>query len=102
MKISPNNSEAYNNAKARVQKLKGFYWHLFFYIAINIFLIIISFNNRSFTFDNFFKFKTFGTAIFWGIGIFFHALDVFGNNIFFGKKWEERKIEEFLKKKNSF
>lgn len=34
----------------------------------------------------------------WGIGIFFHALNTFKWNPFFGKDWEKRKIEELLEK----
>jgi len=34
----------------------------------------------------------------WGIGVFFHALNTFKWNPFFGKDWEKRKIEELLEK----
>ena len=34
----------------------------------------------------------------WGIGVFFHALNTFKLNPFFGKDWEKRKIEELLEK----
>ena len=93
------NSEAYISAQKRLKKLKGFYSHLFFYVVINIILIVISFNNRPLTFDNFFNLRTFATPFFWGIGLFFHAMGVFGSSLFFGKDWEERKIQEIMNKK---
>ena len=92
------NSNEYITAQNRLKKLKGFYSHLFFYVVINVVLITISFNNRPFTFDNFFNLQTFATPFFWGIGLFFHALGVFGKNIFFGKEWEARKIQEYMNK----
>ena len=92
------NLNEYITAQNRLKKLKGFYSHLFFYVVINVVLITISFNNRPFTFDNFFNLQTFATPFFWGIGLFFHALGVFGKNIFFGKEWEARKIQEYMNK----
>ncbi len=35
-------------------------------------------------------------GFFWGIGVFFHAMGVFKQNIFLGKEWEERKMNEFI------
>ncbi len=93
------NSEAYISAQKRLKKLQGFYSHLFVYVIINIVLIVISFNNRHLTFDNFFNLRTFATPFFWGIGLFFHAMGVFGSSLFFGKDWEERKIQEIMNKK---
>jgi hypothetical protein len=40
----------------------------------------------------------------WGIGLFFHALEVFKLVPFLNKDWEERKIKQFMeeeKKKNT-
>lgn len=93
------NSEAYISAQKRLKKLQGFYSHLFVYVIINIVLIVISFNNRHLTFDNFFNLRTIATPFFWGIGLFFHAMGVFGSSLFFGKDWEERKIQEIMNKK---
>ena len=33
----------------------------------------------------------------WGMGLLFHAYHVFVNNGILGKKWEQRKIEEFMR-----
>lgn len=87
--------EAYLRAKKRLDKLVGFYWHLAVYIVVNVFLIVLIAVNSS---GNIWNFGTFATAFFWGIGLLFHFLGVFGPNFFFGKDWEERKIEEFIRK----
>lgn len=85
---------AYIRAQKKVQKLKGFYAHLASYVIVNIFLIIL-FGMES---DNFWSFGTFATAFFWGIGLAFHAFQVFGMNFIFGKDWEEHKIRDFMEK----
>ncbi|WMI69885.1 2TM domain-containing protein [Mangrovimonas sp. YM274] len=87
--------EAYLRAKKKVEKLVGFYWHLASYVIVNLFIIItIAVANHG----NIWNFGTFATAIFWGVGLGFHALGVFGPDLLFGKHWEERKIKEFMEK----
>lgn len=97
--------QSYIRAKKRVKAIKGFYTHLIIFIVVNIFLsgIIIygllkSGDSFSEAFSNF---GVYSTWIFWGIGIFFHWLGVFGfNSIGLGKNWEERKIKEIMEKEN--
>lgn len=85
--------DAYIRAKKKLDKLKGFYWHLASYIVVNIFIIVvIAIGNNG----NIWNFGTFATAFFWGIGLVFHFLSVFGPDFFFGKNWEERKINEYM------
>lgn len=87
---------AYLRAEKRLKELKGFYWHAFWYVAVNVFLIcIIGINQED---GNIWHFGTFSTAIFWGIGLGFHALGVFGKHLVFSKDWEERKIKEYMDK----
>lgn len=88
--------EAYLRAKKKLEKLVGFYWHLAVYVIINIVLITIIGVNRDD--GEFWSFGTFATAFFWGIGLAFHFLGVFGPNFIFGKNWEERKMKEFMDK----
>ena len=93
--------EAYLRAKKKVDKILGFYKHAAVYVIINMFLIaLVAINTDSKT--SFWSFGTFSTAFFWGIGLAFHALGVFGPNLFFGKKWEERKIKEYMNRDNQF
>lgn len=86
--------EAYLRAQKKVKSLMGFYWHLASYVIVNLFIIILIVSNGG----KLFSFGTFATAIFWGIGLFFHFLGVFGPDFLFGKNWEERKIKKFMEK----
>jgi hypothetical protein len=92
--------ERYLRAKKRVEKIKGFYWHLASYLIVNIFIssskIISDLSEGKSFIDAFFDFGTFAVWIFWGIGIFFHAFGVFGKDIIFAKEWEDKKIQQFL------
>jgi 2TM domain-containing protein len=92
-----NKEEAYLRAKKKLDKLKGFYWHLASYIVVNVFLIIMIAINLDYD-ESIWQFGTFATAIFWGIGLAFHAMGVFGPDLLFGKGWEERKINEYMDK----
>ncbi|WP_411894582.1 2TM domain-containing protein [Winogradskyella sp. A2] len=83
--------EAYIRAKKKVESLLGFYWHLAVYIVVNLFLIILIGVNAGFH-----GFGPYATAVFWGIGLFFHFFGVFGPDFFFGKNWEKRKMKEFM------
>ncbi len=92
--------DRYIRAKKKIEKLKGFYWHLAFYLGVNLFIsiskIVSDVSEGKAFIEAFWDFGTFAVWFFWGIGIFFHAMGVFGQNIFFGKDWEERKIDEFM------
>jgi len=93
----------YIKAKKRVKDIKGFYVHLSVYIIINIFIsgviiygLMVSGDSFSEAFSNF---GVYSTWLFWGIGMFFHWLGVFGfKSIGFGRDWEERKIKEMMEK----
>lgn len=89
--------DAYLRAKKKLEKIVGFYWHLAAYVVVNIFLITMIIINSD-PDESIWNFGTFATAFFWGIGLVFHFLGVFGPNFLFGKNWEERKIKEFMDK----
>lgn len=86
------------NAKKRVAQLKGFYVHTFVYVLINSFLFLIQTNFlQDFQLNNRYSYWNYlSTPIFWGIGLFFHGLFVFLPRLPFVKRWEERKMDEFL------
>ena len=89
--------QKYEKARKRVKQVKGFYVHLLVYVLVNLFLLLsgaISSGN----WEAFAYWHSYTTAIFWGIGVAFHALNVFGVNIFLGENWEERKIKEMMDK----
>ncbi|MCB4799533.1 2TM domain-containing protein [Neotamlana laminarinivorans] len=86
--------EAYLRAKEKVKKIVGFYWHLAVFIVVNAFIIFTIVVNGG----SLWHFGTWATPLFWGIGLLFHFLGVFGVTFLFGKDWEERKIREFMEK----
>lgn len=92
--------QRFERAQKRVKKISGFYKHLMVYVLVNLFLITLQFFNLD-KGEKFFEFSTFSTAFFWGIGLAFHAMSVFGKNIFLGSNWEEKKIQEFMEKEKT-
>jgi len=87
-------------ARNRVEQLKGFYIHALVYVIINLFLIGATVFARMNAGEGFiealFNFGTLATALFWGIGLAFHAAKTFGYSPLFSKDWEERKIKEYM------
>ena len=80
----------YQNAKKRVEALKGFYTHLTVYVLVNLLLFTI--NVLTSPGSLWFYWPLMG----WGIAIALHALRVFGAGRLFGKEWQERKIDELM------
>jgi sensor histidine kinase YesM len=85
----------YVRAVKRVEKLKEFYQNLASYCIVIPFLIFI--NLRFSSGFYWFWFPMFG----WGIGLTFHFLEVNNYTVFLGKNWEEKKIEELMKKQQN-
>ena len=80
----------YQEAKKRVEEIKGFYFHLISYIVVNAALVVINLLTSP-------EYLWFIWPIIgWGVGLLIHAFTVFGNVM--GKAWEERKIKEILEK----
>ena len=96
----------YLKAKKRVKDIKGFYTHFSVYVVINLFIsgIIIyglSYGDNYSFGDAITHFGVYSTWVFWGIGVFFHWLGVFGfKSLGFGKNWEERKIKELMEEED--
>ena len=90
--------EKYNLAYKRFKQIKSFYIHLTVFIIVNSFIILANLSESNYNFSNFWRWETFATALFWGIGLASHGFWVFGSSLFFGKNWEERKIKEFMSK----
>ena len=96
-----NPDELYNLAYKRVKRIKGFYVHSLVFVLVNAFIIFSNFNSNDNSSEIFMKWETWSTALFWGIGLAAHGLSVFGRDLFFGTDWEEKKIQEFMKKDQS-
>ena len=87
--------DRYKAAKSRVAQLRGFYVHLTTFIVVNAFLVTL--NLLTSPDSLWFYWVLLG----WGIGLVAHALQVYGSFTIFGRDWEERKIEEYLKRDRS-
>ena len=88
---SYNDNTAYYRAKKRVEQLKGFYGNLISYCIVIPILIFI--NLRFSPQFQWFWFSAGG----WGFGLLMHAFKVFG----YSSNWEERKIQEILRKEEN-
>ena len=87
--------DQYVRARNHVEELKGFYYSLISYFLVIPFLIFI---NYSTSWDfKWFWFPMFG----WAIGLAIQAFRVFVNNGTFGRDWENRKIEEFMREEEN-
>jgi 2TM domain len=98
--ISFEEQAKYDRARKRVKSVKGFYKHLIIYVVINTMLLAMKWFKLD-EGEEFFTYETFSTAFFWGIGLFFHAFSVFGTDAFLGRNWEERKMKEYLEKRDN-
>ena len=93
---SSNRENKYLRAKDRVAEIKKFYSNLISYTVFISFLAFINYYTNEWSYP-WFLWAAFG----WGIGLFFQALKVFQFNLLFGKNWEQRKIEQFMKEEES-
>ncbi|MEP3836285.1 MAG: histidine kinase [Algibacter sp.] len=84
--------DSYMRALNHVDELKGFYYSLISYCLVIPFLIFI--NYRIYWEFQWFWFPMFG----WGIGLAIQAFRVFVNDGAFGRNWEKRKMEEYMRK----
>ncbi len=82
---------SYVRARKHVEELQGFYYSLIAYVFVIPFLIFI--NYKTSWHYQWFWFPMFG----WGLGLIIQAYRVFVHNGAFGRNWERRKIEEFMR-----
>jgi len=80
----------YQNAKKRVEALKGFYTHLTVYVLVN--LLLCTMDLLTSPHSLWFYWPLMG----WGIAVALHALRVFSTGSWVGADWEERKINELM------
>jgi hypothetical protein len=97
-------SEKYASAHKRVAEIKKFYKHLGTYLIINFFFIgrrIYSDIEHGDSFlEAFTDIDNYNFFFWWGVFLIFHAIKVFGFPNLFNKEWEERKIKEYMNKKD--
>jgi hypothetical protein len=100
MEINSIEEIQYQEALARVKKIKGFYTHLVVYVVVNLMIVVVNIQDLD-SGESYFQWRNFTTALFWGIGLLSHGLSTFMPNWIFGKNWEERKIKEFMEKEKN-
>ena len=83
--------DSYVRARKHVDEVKEFYYSLISYVVIIPFLAFI--NYWTFWGYQWFWWPMLG----WGIGLLFHAYKVYVNEGVFGRNWERKKIEEFMR-----
>ncbi|MDH3698896.1 MAG: 2TM domain-containing protein [Flavobacteriaceae bacterium] len=95
MEIEQN--DKYKRAKKKIEQLKGFYIHLTVYVLVNIFILINIYISTLEDNEVFWQWEHFFVCFAWGIGLAFHAINVFGFNPFIGKDWERKQIEKYMR-----
>ncbi|MET3034611.1 2TM domain-containing protein [Chryseobacterium sp. NRRL B-14859] len=100
METFDENDIQYQKAKRQVERLRGFYVHLFIYIAVNLLIVYYNYTQLE-PGESYFQFKNFFTATFWGIGIVAHAAVVFLSKTSYLRNWEEKKIRELMEKEKN-
>jgi len=83
--------ERYERAMKRAGELRSFYTHAVVYLLVNIGLFVIDLLGDS-------GWWFYWSTIFWGLGLVFHAISVFGRVGPFSSEWEERKAREIMER----
>ncbi|WP_010181480.1 2TM domain-containing protein [Aquimarina agarilytica] len=84
----------YNKAKERVEKIKKFYTNLMTYILVILGLVALNYYQNKLAYP-----WVIWPAMGWGLGVILNGITAFNYNPFFNKDWEDRKMQEFLQKK---
>lgn len=88
-----NHEDKYLEAKQKVGRIKCFYIHLITFLIFNAIFATFNYYENSWSYA-WFLWITFG----WGIAVISDYLKAFERNPLFNKKWEERKINEYMAK----
>ena len=83
--------QKYRLAKERVEEIKSFYTHVMTFVGVNVMLIVINLLTSD-------ELWFYWVSVFWGLGLCFHAVQVFFSHKLFSKAWEEKKIREVMDK----
>ncbi|HET8737788.1 MAG TPA: 2TM domain-containing protein [Pricia sp.] len=82
-------NKRYEKAKKKVEAIKGFYGNLLAYCIVIPFLAWLNYRTTTFPWVLF-------TILGWGFGLTMHGMEAFGYNPILGKRWEEKKMREFM------
>lgn len=85
----------YANAQNRVRQERKFYIHLVVFVIVNFISNYSDFHQK----ENWTVENKWGLLL-WAFALLNHGLSVFLPNFIFSKNWEERKMQEILRKSN--
>ncbi len=77
-------------AQKRVKDVQDFYWNLASYIIVNLFLTFLDLRDGSYDW-------AFWSLLGWGMGVFFHYVEVYG--FFNSSSWKDRMIQKELERR---
>lgn len=91
--------EQYRLARAmkKIDDMKGYYMHVAAYILMNAFILIAWQVDDVFP-ESFYLTSIYIIAVWGGAGLLLHTILHFANIRLLGRKWEERKLRQFLEK----
>ncbi|WP_280935501.1 2TM domain-containing protein [Aquimarina sp. 2201CG14-23] len=101
--------KAYKQARKRVIEERSFYSHATVYVIMNIVIFLFKIKVGDYVdneeYNNYIFWNLISTPVLWGLGLLGHGLWTFReknglgklfNKSIFSKKWEQRKIKEFM------
>ena len=90
----------YNQAVYRVAKIRRFYIQLFIFSIVATIYVLKTY---IFTKLNFWPFEFLNATIIaiWAFVIGIKAVKLFSREVFFGKDWEQRKMDQFMEKEKT-
>ncbi|MCP3974012.1 MAG: 2TM domain-containing protein [bacterium] len=80
----------YQEAKKRVEGVKGLFIHLAIYVAVNLGLFIVDLATGS-------GWWFYWATIMWGMGLAAHAVALYFDQSLRLQRWEEGKVEEYVR-----
>jgi len=93
-------NQRYIKAHKRVEDIRKFYKHLFWFVLVNGFFIVRRMHSDFSHGDTLVEVLTdsgnYSFFFWWSIGLVLHGLSVFRFDFFLGKNWEERKVKEYM------
>ncbi|AXT50646.1 histidine kinase [Aquimarina sp. BL5] len=95
--------KTYIRAQKRVAEERNFYTHLAIYIVINIIIFAVILELKDYIYDGYLWINLLSTPVLWGIPLLIHGVWAFrkGKKLTLFKKWEDRKIKEYMNKENN-
>jgi len=80
----------------KVEQIKKFYWFVASAIVVSFLFFGMAFFLSSVGVPNFLFWMLLAMPLVFGIVLITEYMRVFDKNLFFGKKWEERKINQYM------